>query len=110
MRTRAEEHGAKLAVNITKTVVWMATTTPDATDAKHNSARKFGVPMLTPAQASSRLDTAIREAELRAYERQRELDEYAARRAEYSAESEAYWRPVWRPKELDHDPEPDYDW
>lgn len=49
LRTRAEENGAKLAVNITKTVVWMATTTPDAADAKHNSARKFGVPMLTPA-------------------------------------------------------------
>jgi DNA polymerase-3 subunit epsilon len=72
LRKRAESYGAKLAVSITRTVVWMATTTPDSTDAKHNSARNLGIPMLTSAQASDRLDEAIREAELKAYERQRE--------------------------------------
>jgi len=108
LRKRADFYGAKLAVNITKTVVWLATTTPDSTDAKHNSARKLGIPMLTAAQASDRLDEAIREAELKAFERQREIDEYAARREQYEAEREAYWRPTWRPVELDHDPA--FDW
>ena len=107
LRKRAESYGAKLAVNITKTVVWLATTTPDSTDAKHNSARELGVPMLTAAQASDRLDEAIREAALKAYERQREIDESIARRQQYHAEREAYWRPTWRQIELDHDPEPD---
>jgi DNA polymerase-3 subunit epsilon len=110
LRKRAESYGAKLAVNITKTVVWIATTTPDSTDAKHSSARKLGIPMLAAAQASDRLVEAIREAELKAYERQREIDESIARRQQYQAEREAYWRPTWRQIELDHDPEPEYDW
>ncbi len=110
LRKRAESYRAKLAVNITKTVVWMATTTPGSTDAKHNSARRLGIPMLTAAQASDRLDEAIREAELKAYERQREIDEFIARRQQYQVEREAYWRPTWRQIELDHDPEPEVDW
>jgi DNA polymerase-3 subunit epsilon len=110
LRKRAESYGAKLAFNMTKTVVWMATATPDSTDAKHNSARKLGIPMLTAAQASDRIDEALRDAELKAYERQREIDEFAARRAQYQAEREAYWRPTWRQIELDHDPEPDLEW
>jgi DNA polymerase-3 subunit epsilon len=109
LRKRAESYGAKLAVNITKTVAWIATTTPDLTDAKHNSARKLGIPMLSPVEASARLDSAIREAEIKAFERQRELDEFAARRARYNAEREAYWRPTWLAIELDRDPEYD-DW
>ena len=107
LRERAESYGAKLAISITKTVVWLATTTPDSTDSKHHSARVLGIPMLTPAQASDRLDEAIREAELKAYERQREIDEHNARRLQYNAEREAYWRPTWRQVELDRDPEPD---
>jgi DNA polymerase III subunit epsilon len=110
LRKRAESYGAKLAVNITKTVVWLATSTPDSADSKHNSARRFGIPMLSAAEASSRLDEAIREAELKAYERQREIDEVLARRDQYQAEREAYWRPTWRPVELDRDPEPEFDW
>ncbi|WP_079922189.1 exonuclease domain-containing protein [Mycobacterium sp. AT1] len=102
---RAESYGAKLAVNVTKTVVWMATETPDATDAKHNSARKLGVPMLPIEQASARLDAAIRDAELKAFERQRVIDENLARNRQYAAEREAYWRPTWRPVELDRDPD-----
>jgi len=39
LRKRAESYCAKLAVNITKTVVWLATSTLDSSDAKHNSAR-----------------------------------------------------------------------
>lgn len=109
LRQRAERYGAKLAINITKTVAWMATDTPDSTDAKHNSARKFGVPMVTSGQAAERLEEAIKDAELKAFERQREIDEYAARRNDYAAERDAYWRPTWRPpRELDRDPEPEY--
>lgn len=104
LRKRAQSYGTKLAVNVTKTVVWIATTTPHATDSKHNSARKFGVPMLSPEQASVRLDAAIRDAELKAFERQTQIDENLARQREYAAEREAYWRPTWRPFELDRDP------
>lgn len=108
LRERAQCYGAKIAVNITKTVQWMATATPDATDPRHNSARKLGIPMLTPEQGQSRLAEAIREAELKAFERQREIDEMEARRRSYRDEQEAYWRPVWRPYELDHAPEREY--
>ncbi len=80
LRERAEFYGAKLAVNVTKTVQWLATTTPDALDSRHESARKLGIPMLTPALAQARLNEAIQDAELKAYERQREIDEFAAMR------------------------------
>ncbi|MDB5495958.1 MAG: hypothetical protein JWP86_3295, partial [Phenylobacterium sp.] len=105
LRERAESYGAKIAVNITKTVQWLATTSPDAVDTCHNAARRLGIPMLSPREARVRLDEAIREAEFKAFERQRELDEWAAHRKQ----QDDYWRPTWRPVELDHDPEPDYD-
>jgi DNA polymerase-3 subunit epsilon len=34
LRERAESYGAKIAVNMTKTVEWLATVTPDATDSQ----------------------------------------------------------------------------
>ncbi|OBK87380.1 hypothetical protein A5649_17735 [Mycolicibacter heraklionensis] len=108
LRNRAITYGAKIAVNITKTVQWMATTTPDATDAPHNSARRFGIVMLDPADAALRLDEAIRDAELKALDRQREIDRMEAERQAYLDEREAYWRPVWRPIELDYDPAQEY--
>lgn len=108
LRQRAESYGAKIAVNITKTVVWVATTTPNSIDSKHNTARNLGIPVLTPAQASACLEDAIREAELKAFERQREIDAWNAQRAQNAAEREAYWRPKWRQTELNHDPEPEW--
>jgi len=54
------------------------------------------------------LNEDIRDAELRAFERQRELDEYEARRELRAAEADAYWRPAWRTRELDRDPEYDF--
>jgi DNA polymerase-3 subunit epsilon len=104
LRARAEDHGASIAVRITKTVVWVATTTPDATDAHHRAARDHGAPMLSPSAAQTRLDNAIRAAELRDFERQRAIDEWDAQRQS----REDYWRPIWRPTELDYDPEPLY--
>ena len=74
LRKHAESYGAKLAANITKTVKWMVSTTPDATDSRHTTARKLGIPIISPAEGSARLDEAVREAELKAYERQREID------------------------------------
>ncbi|KWX68525.1 hypothetical protein ASJ79_17435 [Mycobacterium sp. NAZ190054] len=106
LRERAESFGAKLAVNVTKTVQWMVSTTPDATDSGHTTARKLGIPIITPAEGATRLDDAIREAELKAYERQRELDRHAALRQQRADEADAYWRPTWRSTELDRDPEP----
>lgn len=100
LRERAESYGAKLAVNVTKTVQWLATTTPDSADSRHSSARKLGIPILTPALAEARLDEAIHEAGLKAYERQREADEFAALRRQRDIEADAYWRPVWRKSEL----------
>ncbi|MBE1551853.1 DNA polymerase III epsilon subunit-like protein [Mycobacterium sp. OAS707] len=105
LRERAESYGAKLAVNITKTVKWMVSAAPDTTDSRHTTARKLGVPIISPAQGAVRLDEAIREAELKAFERQRQIDEYNASRREREAEADAYWRPTWRSAELDHDPE-----
>lgn len=105
LRVRAEDYGASIAKNITKTVVWVATTTPDANDAPHRAARTHQIPMLTPALARQRLDYAIRDAEAKAAERQRAVDEWTAQR---QARDE-YWRPTWRPNELDYDPEPGHD-
>jgi DNA polymerase III epsilon subunit-like protein len=111
LRERAESYGAKIAVNMTKTVEWLATVTPDATDSRHNTARTLGIPMLTPDVARGRLDESIRQAEFKAFERQREADEWEARRRESAAEADAYWRPTWRRQELDHDPQQFYgDW
>jgi DNA polymerase-3 subunit epsilon len=104
LRARAEDHGASIAVRITHTVIWVATTTPDATDAPHRAARTHGVPILCPSVAKIRLDDAIRAAELRDFERQRAIDEWDAQRQS----RDDYWRPKWRPTELDHDPEPLY--
>lgn len=104
LRKHAESYGAKLAVNITKTVQWMVSTTPDATDSRHTTARKLAIPIISPADGSARLDEAVREAELKAYERQREIDRHAALRQQRADEADAYWRPSWRTQELDHDP------
>ena len=43
----------KLAANITKTVKWMVSTTPDATDSRHTTARKLGIPIISPAEGSA---------------------------------------------------------
>lgn len=106
LRERAESYGARLAVNVTKTVQWMVSTTPEATDSRHTTARKLGISIITPAEGATRLDDAIREAELKAYERQRELDRHAALRQQRAEEADVYWRPTWRPTELGRDPEP----
>jgi len=106
LRERAESYGAKLAVNVTKTVQWMVSVTPEATDSRHTTARKLGISIITPAEGATRLDDAIREAELKAYERQLELDRHAALRQHRADEADAYWRPSWRAEELDRDPEP----
>jgi hypothetical protein len=68
LRKYAESYGAKLAVNITKTVQWMATSTPDVADSRHATARKLGVPIISPADGRVRLDESIREAKPKAFE------------------------------------------
>jgi DNA polymerase III epsilon subunit-like protein len=105
LRKHAESYGAKLAINITKTVQWMVTVTPNATDSRHTTARNLGIPIIYPAEGWTRLNEATREAELKAFERQRTIDEAAAYRQQRAAENDAYWRPTWRTEELDHDPE-----
>jgi len=107
LRKHAESYGAKLAVNITKTVKWMVSTTPDATDSRHTTARRLGIPIISCAEGSARIDEAVREAELKAYERQRDVDRYAALRRQRDDEADTYWRPTWRDVELDHDPGPE---
>jgi DNA polymerase-3 subunit epsilon len=102
VRVRAEQYGASVAVRITKTVIWVATATPDANDAAHRAALTYQVPMLTPLAARRRLDDAIRDAQRKDLERQRVVDSWAAERKA----SDDYWRPTWRPTELDYDPQP----
>lgn len=104
LRKEAESYGAKLAVNITKTVRWLATSTPEATDSRHITARALGIPIISPAEARARLLEAVREAELKAFERQRQIDEQLAQRRQREAEADLYWRPTWRSWELDYDP------
>ncbi|OBF66398.1 hypothetical protein A5753_06715 [Mycobacterium sp. 852002-51971_SCH5477799-a] len=104
LRACAEDHGASIARNITKSVAWVATATPDANDAPHRAARTHQVPMLAPGLARQRLDEAIRDAEKKALERQHADDERAAQRMA----RDEYWRPTWRPTELDYDPPPLY--
>ena len=48
LRKLAESYGAKLAVNITKTVTWMVSTTPEATDSRHTTACDLGIPIISP--------------------------------------------------------------
>jgi len=107
LRSYAESYGAKIAVNITKTVKWMASATPDAADSRHNTARKLGIPIISPAEGSIRIDEAVREAELKAFERQRDIDRATALRQQRAQEADAYWRPSWRTAELLHPPEPE---
>lgn len=104
LRRDAEFYGAKLAVNITKTVRWLATSNPEATDSRHATARKLGIPIISPAEARTRLEEAIRDAELKVFERQRQIDEQLALRQQREAEADAFWRPTWRSWELDYDP------
>jgi hypothetical protein len=44
---------------------------------------------------------------MKADERQRQIDEYAAQRKKRDAEADAYWRPTWRHQQLEHDPAPE---
>ncbi len=104
LRERAVGHGASVAVNITKTVQWLVSTTPECDDRKHTKAVELGIPVLTVSEASARLEEAIRSASLEAFERQRQHDEWVARDRQYAAERDAYWRPRWRATELDRDP------
>lgn len=106
LREHAEEYGAKLAIKITKTVQWMVTPTPDSADSRHTTARALGIPLLNPTQGWIQINEAIREAEMKAFERQQEIAASAALREQRAAEADAYWRPTWRPGELDHDPGP----
>jgi len=105
LRERAVAHGASVAVNITKTVQWLVTTTPECDDRRHTKAVELGIPVLTVSEASARLEEAIRSASLEAFERKRQHDEWVARDRQYAAERDAYWRPRWRATELDRDPE-----
>ncbi|MGV0593110.1 DUF4236 domain-containing protein [Mycolicibacterium porcinum] len=105
LRKHAESYGAKLAINITKTVRWMVTVTPDATDSRHTTARNLGIPLIDPSDGWVRLNEAVREAQLKAFERQRSIDEAVAYRQQRADENDAYWRPTWRTRELNHDPE-----
>ncbi|BBZ24314.1 DUF4236 domain-containing protein [Mycolicibacter hiberniae] len=104
LRREAESYGARLAVNITKTVRWLATSTPEANDSRHTTARTLGIPIISLAEARTRLTEAVREAELKAFERQRQIDEQLAQSRQREAEADLYWRPTWRSWELDYDP------
>ncbi|WP_100492843.1 DUF4236 domain-containing protein [Mycobacteroides abscessus] len=106
LREHAESYGAKLAVKITKTVQWMATLTPDSSDSRHTTARALGIPLINPAQGWIQINEAIREVEMKAFERQQQIAAAQALREQRAAEADAYWRPTWRHVELDHDPGP----
>jgi DNA polymerase-3 subunit epsilon len=105
VRKKAEEYGAKIAVNVTATVGWFGTSTPGSGERRHAKARELGVPVLTCVEAEQRLDDAIAAAELDAFERRQAAAEAEFRMRQRRTEQESYWRPVWLRQELDHDPE-----
>ncbi|BBX84091.1 hypothetical protein [Mycolicibacterium aubagnense] len=79
---------------------------PDSSDSRHTTARALGIPLINPAQGWIQINEAIREEEMKAFERQQQIAASAALREQRAAEADAYWRPTWRPVELDDDPGP----
>lgn len=97
LRDHAESYGAKLAVNITKTVNWMVAQHPTpptrATQRRANSAFRSSAP---PRDRHD--STKLSAKRNKAAERQRELDHQTAQRRQRADEADAYWRPSWRPE------------
>lgn len=103
LKEQAVGHGASVAVKITKTVVWLATTTPKSTDRTHNKARELNIPIIDAAEAKRRLDEALASAELDIFERRRQYQLFESERQREREEQDAYWRPTWRDIELTFD-------
>lgn len=104
VRARAQEYGAKVAVNVTATVSWFTTSTPDSGERHHMKARELGVPVVSCEEADRRLDDAIAAAELEAFEKKQAVAEAEFRLRQRRVEQENYWQPVWLGQELGYDP------
>ncbi|RYE40592.1 MAG: 3'-5' exonuclease [Hyphomicrobiales bacterium] len=103
LKEQAVGSGASVAVKITKTVVWLATTTPESTDRIHSKARELNIPIIDTAEAKRRLDEAVASAELDIFERRRQYQLFESERQREREEQDAYWRPTWRDIELTFD-------
>lgn len=90
LRDLAERHDASIAKNLTKTVRFVAATRPGSSfQAK---ARAVGIPVINPQEAARRLDEAIRQADLVAFEQRQLQASWEAERAE----NDRYWRHTWK--------------
>jgi DNA polymerase III subunit epsilon len=90
LRELVDRHDASIAKNLTKTVRFVATTTPDS--AMQTKARALGIPVVSPQDAARRLDEAIRAADLAAFERREAQAQWEAERTE----RDRYWRHTWK--------------
>lgn len=106
LRNRATAHGAQIAQRITKTVVWLASNDHAGSTRMLLKARELGIPILTPREARTALDHAVRDAENIIAERERQYREIEELRERYRSDRHAQWRPAWRRKELRTDPGP----
>jgi DNA polymerase-3 subunit epsilon len=90
LRQLAARHDAAIAKNLTKTVRFLAAATPDCP--ARAKAVALGIRIVSPTEAELILDQAIREADLRAFERRQEHAKWEAQRAA----DDRYWRHTWR--------------
>lgn len=110
VRGRALDHGARAAVNITKTVQWLAADDPGDTSRHHARARDLGIPIIDIPEASRRLETDIRAATVLETERREQLERVLAEQERHRTDDDAYWRHHWRRTELPEDPGPGNGW
>ena len=90
LRDLVDRHDASIAKKLTKTVRFLATTTP-GTPAQAK-ALELGIPIIAPHEAQRILDEAIRAADLAAFERREAQAEWDAE----LAERDRYWRHTWK--------------
>lgn len=90
LRELVEHHDGNIAKNLTKTVRFVvAANTGSALQAK---ATALGIPIISPQEATRRLNEVIREADLAAFERHQLQARWEAERAE----RDRYWRHIWK--------------
>lgn len=106
VRNRAMAFGVRIAKNVTKTVRFTVTDQPDSQATALRSSLRFGIPVISAAEAARRLDAAIEAAVREHEELERQRRQYEEDHRRRVQEADAYWRHSWRRIELPTDPGP----